>query len=510
MALLKFRGRRLRLALAFTGAAAWILQGYDQALMNGLLTLPTFVEQFPEIDTTTPDLEQQHSTLQGTAVALYEVGAAFGALACFYFGERFGRKWTTFAGAVVVLIGVILQSTAYSLAQLIVARIVTGLGVGSFTATIPTWVGESSDAHQRGSLIMIEGSAAIFGVMFVGWLEFGLYFARQSSVSFRFPIAFQALFPLIVMIMVPMLEESPRWLVGQDQFEEAKQVLSKLEDEPEDSEFIAEQLLVIRQSLELKSQGSSGNPFAQTKNRHLNRTLIAIGVNVLAQLSGVNVITFYSNTILEQRLGYSAVLSRIISSCLQTWQFLMATTAVFLIDRFGRRRLLITGAVLMCIANAGLAGLQSDTTNKTAAGCSLIFYFLALAAFPIGLFLIPFMYSSEIAPLRIRAKVTAMSGCSNWLANFLVAEVTPIAFSSIEWKYYLVYVCTNLVSVVTFYLFLPETKNRTLEEIDAFFVRSRNALRPVKVAKTMPEGVAQDFGEGDVKKSAFADEVEKV
>lgn len=159
---------------------------------------------------------------------------------------------------------------------------------------------------------------------------------------------------------------------------------------------------------------------------------------MLAQMSGVNVITFYSNTILQQDLGYSPILSRVISSCLQTWQFFAATSAIFLIDRIGRRRLLIGGAALMAIANAGLAGLQSHKDNSTAAGCSLIFYFLALAAFPVGLFLIPFMYSAEIAPLRVRAQTTAMSSGLNWLFNFLVAEVTPVAFDSIGWKYYLV------------------------------------------------------------------------
>lgn len=180
---------------------------------------------------------------------------------------------------------------------------------------------------------------------------------------------------------------------------------------------------------------------------------------MLAQMSGINVITFYSNTILQQDLGYSPILSRIISSCLQTGQFFAATSAIFLIDRIGRRRLLIGGAALMAIANAGLAGLQSHKDNTTAAGCSLIFYFLALAAFPIGLFLIPFMYSAEIAPLRVRSQITAMSGelkwgdlhhewvnvwliqligGFNWLFNFLVAEVTPVAFDSIGWKYYLV------------------------------------------------------------------------
>lgn len=136
-------------------------------------------------------------------------------------------------------------------------------------------------------------------------------------------------------------------------------------------------------------------------------------------MSGVNVITFYSNTIFEQSLGYSAITSRIISSCMQTWQFLTATSAIFLIDRFGRRRLMLVGASLMIVANAGLAGLQSHKGNTIAAGCSLIFYFLALAAFPIGLFLIPFMYSSEIAPLRVRAQVTAMSSAMNWMFNFL-------------------------------------------------------------------------------------------
>lgn len=154
--------------------------------MNGLLTLPSFISTFKAIDTSTPALDKKNSTLQGTAVALYEVGAAFGALSCFIIGEKFGRKKTTMGAAVVVLIGVILQATAFQLAQLIVARIVTGLGVGTFTATIPSWVGESSNASHRGWLIMLEGSFAIFGVMFVGWLELGFFYVPgNNEVSWR-------------------------------------------------------------------------------------------------------------------------------------------------------------------------------------------------------------------------------------------------------------------------------------------------------------------------------------
>lgn len=264
---------------------------------------------------------------------------------------------------------------------------------------------------------------------------------------------------------------------------------------------------VIHNSLALEQQGHTNNPFARTSNRHLNRTLLAVGTNILAQMSGVNVITFYSNTVFQHDLGYGAVTSRVITSCLQTWQFLAATSAVFLIDRFGRRRLLIICAGLMAIANAGLAGLQSQTTDNTALGCSLIFYFLALAAFPIGLFLIPFMYASEIAPLKIRSRITAMSSGMNWMFNFLIAEITPIAFDNIGWKYYLVFVCTNSLSVAFFYLFAPETKNRSLEDIDAIFLDSTNALQPVKTAKTMPPGFAEEH---DISAKGKTDQEEKV
>lgn len=149
------RGKRLRYALALTGATAWILQGYDQALMNGLLTLPTFENSFPQIKTNTPELRAQNSTLQGTTVALYEVGAAFGALACYFLGDRYGRKWTTFGGAIVVLVGVILQATSFQLAQLIVARIVTGesatlsLGQSHCNNLLQAWAWAVSQPQSR-------------------------------------------------------------------------------------------------------------------------------------------------------------------------------------------------------------------------------------------------------------------------------------------------------------------------------------------------------------------------
>lgn len=243
---------------------------------------------------------------------------------------------------------------------------------------------------------------------------------------------------------------------------------------------------MIRLSISQEQVGPSSNPFARTQNRHLHRTLLAMSVNMLAQMAGVNIISFYSNIIFENILGFSGTLSRVVSGCLQIWQFLCATLAIFLIDRFGRRKLLLFGAAGMAVSHAGLAALTKySDVNKTAAGMTLLFDFTANFFFPIGLFLVPFMYSAEIAPLRIRAKVTALSTSTNWIFNFLLAEVTPLGFDNIGWKYYLCYMCTSTLAFVVFYLFCPETKGRGLEDIDQYFLKSKNAFETVGIAKSL-------------------------
>lgn len=189
------------------GATAFLLQGYDQGVMNGLLTLPTFEHQFPSINTSVNKSEDR-SVLQGTTVAIYEVGCAIGALSCFIIGDILGRRRTIFLAACIIIIGTILQATPFSLAQLIVARIITGLGVGAFTATVPMWVTECSKAHDRGKMVMLEGCFAIGGVALASWLDFGFYFLKDNDVNWRFPIAFQSVFAIIVLSLIMFMPGS--------------------------------------------------------------------------------------------------------------------------------------------------------------------------------------------------------------------------------------------------------------------------------------------------------------
>ncbi|KAB8235730.1 general substrate transporter [Aspergillus alliaceus] len=472
MVYLGFRGRSLRTVLSLVAATAFALQGYDQAVMNGLLTLPTFLGVFPGM---------ANAAIEGTVVALYEVGCALGALSCAFIGDPLGRRRTIFAAGCTALVGVILQSSTFVLGQLVTGRIITGLGVGALTATAPMWVSECSNARERGQHVLMQGFFAIGGIVVASWLEFGFYFIKNSSVNWRFPIAFQAFFCLIVASLVLFLPESPRWLVKRGLYNEAQSVMGALEDWPANSATIQQELDQIRTTF-ADEQDRPSSIWAMGPDRPFHRTVLAIGVALLAQMSGINIVTFYSTSIFEGQLHYSPTESRIFSGCIQIWQFFGSGLAIFLIDRFGRRNLLMAGAVGMCVAQGCLAGLTSIRGNKAAGEAAIFFYFVAMFFFPVSLFLIPFMYAAEISPLSIRHKVTAISACTNWLFNFLVAEVTPQAMRNIGYRYYIVYACINAFSFVVFYLFYPETKGRSLEEINDIFVRSKNVFDPVRVA----------------------------
>jgi sugar porter (SP) family MFS transporter len=487
MSLKSLRGTKLNLAIAFAGALAWLLQGYDQAVMNGLLTLDTFDSQFPTLDTNRPGINEIHASLiQGTAVAIYEVGCAFGSVSCYFLGDLLGRRRMIILCGCIVTIGVILQTTSFQLVQLIIGRVVTGLGVGGYTATIPMWISECSSAQLRGRLVLLSGALAISGVATASWIEFGFYFLQDNSVNWRFPVALQALFAMTSTLMVKFLPESPRWLVKKRRVEEAAEIFARLEDTTTDSDHVQNEIAIIEQSLEEDVEATTSSPFAITKNKHLRRTLMAIWLNIGAQMTGVNVVTFYSTSIFQEQLGYNGVQARIFSASLQIWQVLAAFFSILVIERFGRRNIMMHAAALMAIAQFCLGGLSSNLKNPACGKAIIAFYFLALYAFPVGLLQIPFMYSAEIAPLEVRSQITAVSSASNWIFNFVVAEASPTAFRTIGYKYYFVYGSISTALLISLYLVFPETKGRTLEEIDDIFVQSETLFDTPGIAKSLP------------------------
>lgn len=178
------------------------LFGYDQGVFGGVIVTKDFLD-------TLGLAGPSHTGTVGTVTALYDVGCFFGAVAAFSIGERLGRKKSILVGTTVMSIGAILQISAYSTAQMIVGRIVAGLGNGLNTATAPVWQAETSKAAWRGKLVVIEMILNIAGFSLSNWITYGFSYA-SGPIAWRFPLAFQFIFIFVLYGTVPWLPESPR------------------------------------------------------------------------------------------------------------------------------------------------------------------------------------------------------------------------------------------------------------------------------------------------------------
>ncbi|KAJ7652045.1 general substrate transporter [Mycena polygramma] len=482
------RGKSLNAALVWAVILpSYLLFGYNNGVAGGLLALPAWVALFPQIDTvnTTGAQKSHNSRIQGTVVAVYTLGALFGALSCTLIGDKLGRRRTIRLGSVITSIGSILQASAFSFPQLIVGRLITGLGFGMISATAPNWQTECSRAGHRGFVVMLEGLFLSAGLAVSAWINFG-FSHTTGSVSWRFSLAFSCFFAFIVFFSVPLWPESPRWLVKVGRIEEARHVLAALDGVPLDSPVIAQEVREIEISLEETGKGTFRDIFRNGPSRFANRAFIAAAVQCFQQMSGINVLGYYQATIFQTFLGLDSSTSRILSASVFMWQTLCAPIGAFTIERVGRRKLMLLGASGMGACMALLAGLTSHPSNDTSIHAALAFVYLFSTFFVTGFLGLAFLYSSEIAPLSVRTPITALSSTSTWLFNFVVVEATPTGFEQLGWRYFLVYAAINWGLVLpTVYFLFPETQGLHLESVDRIFIESKNIFDPVRVGRRL-------------------------
>ncbi|PGH20721.1 hypothetical protein AJ80_03481 [Polytolypa hystricis UAMH7299] len=482
-----FRGTRLNVAVG-------VIAGMDfLGVMGGLLTLPSFVRTFPEIDVTPAGTrglnasERNHkSTIQGISVASYNVGCFFGAVACIWIGDIIGRRKTIFLGSAIMVVGAALQASAFDLSHFIVGRVITGIGNGLNTSTVPTWQSETSKAHRRGQLVMVEGALITGGICLSYWLDFGFSFLEPSSISWRFPIAFQIIFAIIILAAVMFLPESPRWLILKGQEDEALNVLGALSDLPTDDSTIQAEFAAIKDTVLEMEKGSFSDLFTTTEDRHFHRVVLAYVNQVFQQISGINLITYYAASIYENSIGLSGFMSRILAACNGTEYFLASWIPVFIIEKVGRRPLMLFGAVGMSLSMVVLAVATSFEGQSAPGVVAAVFLFVFNTFFAIGWLGMTWLYPAEIVPLRIRAPANALSTSANWAFNFMVVMITPVAFESIKYKTYIIFAVINAFIVPVVYFFYPETAYRSLEEMDTIFRNTDSVFSAVRVARETP------------------------
>ncbi|KAG5929391.1 hypothetical protein E4U42_006131 [Claviceps africana] len=464
-------GQSLNWAIGAVAGCDFLLFGYDQGVMGGILTLPVFLDQFPDINDAAPDLDQAtksyRSTYQGIAVASYNLGCFAGAIMTIFIGNPLGRRRMIFLGTAVMVVGAVLQASAFSLEHFIIGRIITGIGNGGNTSTVPMWQSETCSAHKRGKLVMIEGALITGGIMISYWIDLALSFA-PGSVAWRFPLAFQIVFCVFILLFVLSLPESPRWLVLKGRDHEARDVIAAIAEVEDSDIYVENEYRAIKESVSETSQGQYADLFACDKNRTLHRIIIAYVIQMFQQISGINLITYYAATI-YRGLGLSLFMSRLLAALNGTEYFIASWPSVFLVERVGRRKLMLFGAVGQALTMAILAGVGSDKESTACQIAGIVFLFVFNTFFAIGWLGMTWLYPAEITPLRTRAPANALSTSSNWIFNFMVVMITPIAFTNIANHTYTIFAIINAIIVPSVYFFFPETAYRSLEEMDTIF-----------------------------------------
>ncbi|KAJ5833372.1 hypothetical protein N7474_001683 [Penicillium riverlandense] len=398
-------GRPLTYAITATAGSGFLLFGYDQGVMSGLLTGDAFTARFPEINTTKGG--HGSPSLQGT-------GCFLGAILTLIVGEKLGRRKCIMTGSIVLSIGAALQCSAYSIPHLIVGRIVAGIGNGLNTSAIrkgpsvsyerlemliiisAVWHSELSKAASRGKGLAIELAINIFGVMLSYWVgklifylsllwilnlaDYGFSYV-ESEAQFRFPIALQIVFAIFTFFGVLCLPESPRWLIKHGDESKARHVLWSLQPNARDIDEqnavvnldVTEITRAIEEEEEASTNGSFKAIFQNGQQKFLYRTLLGMGGQMMQQVSGINLITYYATEIFEDSVGMGHNTALLLSGFNGVAYFFSSLVPIWVIDRLvvfprhyysfrltlcslGRRKLMMFAVVGQGCCMAILAG----------------------------------------------------------------------------------------------------------------------------------------------------------
>ncbi|KAH6706559.1 general substrate transporter [Leptodontidium sp. 2 PMI_412] len=442
-------------------AIGGFLFGYDSGIITSTIAQPRFVDYF----------DQPSDDVQGGIVSSFQGGAILGTIINFFVADKLGRKKSIALGAFIAAFGCALQAGAVNMVMLIIGRFIAGVAVGILSSTVPMYAGEIAEAKHRGVLSGLLQWMLSWGFFVAQWLGYGCSFSN-TDLQWRFPLAFQCVPALILLGGIWFLHESPRWLMEQDRHEEALATLHALHDDSTGSniEYVELEFREIRDVIQADRSANTitwSSIFKKASWRR--RLLLGCGVQAFGPLSGINVINYYGPRIYET-LGINTQESLMIIGISGALSIVYCTVGLWLLDRVGRVKPLIisaAGCALALVVNAALSQhLESASSAQLRAMVAMNFVF-SLFYTPTGI--ISWVYPAEIFPVDIRAKGNSISTFTNWTLNLVFAQISPKALTNIGFKYFYVFFIFGVIATVCYIFFYPETKGKTLEQMDELF-----------------------------------------
>jgi sugar porter (SP) family MFS transporter len=456
--------------MAAITALGGLLFGYDTGVVSGALLF--LKDDFPQITSFQKEL----------VTSLLLVGAAIGAIGAGRVADRIGRRTTILITAVVFVLGVLLAAFSPAFVVLLIARVVIGLAVGSASMVVPMYIGEAAPPKFRGALVSFNQLAITSGILVSYLADYGLASTRNWRLMFGL-----AAIPA-VMLFVGMLTqaESPAWLVTHGREDDARRVLSRLRHQG----AVEDELAAMQEGA--KRQNVTARELLSPRLR--GALTLGVLLAVFQQVTGINTVIYYAPTLLNDAgLGSSAaLLANVVNGAVNVG---MTIVAIRLLDRVGRRTLLITGtcgmaAGLTVIALTFLIG--GDHLSGGAAIVAIIALLFYTGSFAIGLGPVFWLLISEIYPARVRASAMSVATFANWGANFVVtiSFLTLLSVITNAGTFFL-YGFLTLVAVLYFWRRVPETKGLRLDDISAQIEGRRLVPGAVKAQPSSTPGAGR-------------------
>jgi len=439
-------GNGVLVRVSAIAAIGGLLFGYDTGVISGALL-------FIKSDLHASTFEQQ------AIVAVLLLGAMVGALISAYLADRLGRKWTKVVSGSVYVVGALGCAFSATAPMLIGFRFLLGLSVGTASFVAPLYISEVAPPRVRGGLVSFNQLAITSGILLAYIVNFAL---KGVTDEWRWMLGLAAIPGAVLAVGMLTVPRTPRWLAMKHRDDEAREVLETLRAGDDDADVDAE-LDEIQEENERERKTRVRELFT---GRLRPMLLIGLALAIAQQFVGVNTVIYYAPTILSDTgLGNSAALAQTVAVGVTNVVFTIV--AVLLLDRLGRRALLLTGTAGLLVALVVLGVYFSSSTLQSDYGwVALAGLLLFIAAFAVGLGPVFWLMISEIFPIGVRSKAMSVCTIANWGANFLVAQTFLSLSNAISRQgVFFLYAVLAVASLAFFARKIPETKNRSLEEI---------------------------------------------
>lgn len=434
--------------IAFIAAIAGFLFGYDEGIIAGSLHL--VVAHF--------DMSEAQIGMMTSALPF---GALFGSmligslLASKLVG-RISRRGTIWVAGICFLGGALWAAGATSDLHLTIARFILGLAIGIAAVCTPLYIAEVSPAKWRGALVAMYQLAVTIGIL----IAYIVNYILVKHDAWRAMFASAAIPALCLMVGIMLLPESPRWLLATGNKARAIAALIRLRR----SEKVDDEVNEIEQSIALEQQTTKGPSLLSRKML----PVLSLGVILfcLQQLSGINVIIYYA-PIIFKHLGFTSIVTQILATIgIGVVNVAVTILSLFLIDKVGRRKLLLIGFSGTALSLGTLSVIYFVGMHELGY-LSVLCLAVYIFAFAISLGPIPYIAMSEIFPLKVRGAGMSIASVSNWGFNGLVVFSFPLMLQAIGIGHvFACYAAVCVIGIVYTYLFMPETKNLSLEAIE--------------------------------------------